>query len=147
VQGETLAKIAETRPDVYDTIMKSQLKRDMDTFNYLVANMDGHTGNLMALYDPVTKQPLKLIPIDLDAAFPPSGVRFSVGMAIPSHQMPIPKTISRDLFNRLQHMDANQARLGDMLRKFLTDAEVNGVMTRLDRILRRIASGGATVVP
>ena len=148
VQGETVAKISETRPDVYHAIMESQLKRDMDTFNYLIANMDAHTGNFMALYDPVTKQPLKLIPIDLDASFPPSGVRFSAGMAFPPYQMPIPKTISREVFNRLQHMSANRTRLGDVLRKLnLTDAEVNGVMTRLDRILHRVASGGATVVP
>jgi len=148
VQGEIVADIGETRPDVYKAIMKSQLKKDMDTFNYLIANMDAHTGNFFALYDPVTKQPLRLIPVDLDTAFPPSGVRYSLGKPRFPHQMPIPKTISRDVFNRLQQLSANRTLLGDVLRKLsLTDAEINGMMFRLDEILQKVASGGAKVVP
>ena len=49
-QGKTLAQIARENPPMYQDIWNSQLKKDIDTFDYLIANMDRNQGNLMVVF-------------------------------------------------------------------------------------------------
>jgi len=147
-QGKPLEKYATSTKsaevDLYHQIMDSQLKKDMDVFDYLIANMDRNPGNLKVIVDPVTGQVARLIPIDMDAAFPPSEVRFSAFKV--EVQKPLPKTMTSSLFRNLTHMKNNRSRLENVLQKFLTDKEIEGMFKRLDEILSKVDSKEITIV-
>jgi len=158
-QGQTLESLATSRIPVerklYQEIKNSQLKKDMDVFDYLIANMDRNPGNLKVVIDPKTGKVSKLIPIDMDAAFPPSEVRnspyFLEGVkTLPaehiSHQKPLPNTMTQSLFSKLLNMKSNKSRLENVLRKFLTDQEVKGMFSRLDEILSKVASKEVIII-
>jgi len=139
----TLAELGQTNRALYDRIRQSQQFRDLDTFDYLIANMDRHSGNV--LVDVRPDGSFRLIPIDTDAVFPPSAVRFAVSPAqIPSveaWQRMYGNPMSRDLYLRLTHMAQNRAQLRRALAVFLSDAEINGMLARLDEILDGVHAG------
>ena len=157
-QGRTLESYGTSKSraevDIYHEIKNSQLKKDMDVFDYLIANMDRNPGNLKVIVDPVTGKVARLIPIDMDIAFPPSEVRFSPYLlelkTLPAHhvpvQKPLPNKMTSSLHRNLTHMKNNRSRLENVLQKFLTDKEIEGMFKRLDEILSKVASKEITIV-
>lgn len=142
----TLEKLRRNDPRWYDAVMKSQLKKDLDTFDYLIANLDRNPGNFMVQLDADGKI-TKLTPIDMDITFPPSDLRYSMGAPWEPFQMPLPDTISRQLEGKLRHMHANRPALRRALGAFLADVEINGTLARLDEILLKIGDGTIQVTP
>lgn len=124
------------------------MKKHLDAFEYLIANMDRNPGNPLVELDPATADIKRLIPIDMDAAFPPSDIRYTLdpGPMAP-WQMPLPDMISRDLEQRLRQMAANRDALRRALGVYLTDAEVDGMLTRLEQILVEVDHGPIQVGP
>jgi hypothetical protein len=158
-QGRTLEAYGTStkKPDLdlYKQIKNSQLKKDMDVFDYLIANMDRNWGNLKVIVDPETGQVSKLIPIDMDNSFPPSDLRYSLGFlerqTLPSHyvspEKPIPGSITRRIHTQLLHMKNNKSLLEYVLKKLnLTDKEIAGLFSRLDEILSKVASKEVTII-
>ena len=132
---------------VYRSAAKSQLKLDLDAFDYVIANMDRNPGNWKIVLDPQTNAVQKVIPIDMDASLPPGPGRYSHGQVMAPHQPALPATISRGLYDRLLQMSTNRTAIETELQLFLQPSEIQGVFTRLDELLQSIRGGHIQVVP
>lgn len=139
----TLYSLGRNDRALYDRVRQSQQFRDLDTFDYLIANMDRHSGNV--LVDVRPDGSFRLIPIDTDAVFPPSAVRFSVALtdiaSVKEWERMYGNPMSRELYNHLRHMAQNRHQLRRALSLFLEDAEIDGMLTRLDQILDGVYAG------
>jgi hypothetical protein len=144
--GNTLAALERRNPAAADLVKASQAKKDLDTFDYLIANMDRNTGNLKVVPEPGTTR-MRIVPIDMDISFPNRPDRYSTGQPMPGYQEPLPNTISTAMHNNLLRMNADRARLREELRDYLDFAEIEGTFTRLDHILDQVSTGHITVVP
>jgi hypothetical protein len=147
--GQTLLELHKNDPELYREVMNSQLKADIDAFDYLIANLDRNAENLIVVFKPGTREIERLVPIDMDRSFPPTNMRhlFPVEFWLKT-AMPMPATISEEMAGALRHMSANREALRDTLTTFLGDAEIGGFMRRLDEIIAEMNHGTTTrVVP
>ena len=134
-------------PQVYNAMAASQPKLDLDAFDYVIANMDRNPGNWKVVIDPQTNAVQEVLPIDMDAAFPPGPGRYSLGYVFEPYQQPMPATITRGLYNRLLRMQTDKSRIEMALREFLEQVEIDGVFTRLNELLESVRTGNIDVVP
>jgi hypothetical protein len=132
---------------VYQSAEQSQMKLDLDAFDYVIANMDRNPGNWKIVLDPQTNAVRKVIPIDMDASLPPGPGRYSYGQVWLPYQPDLPATVSRGLYDHLRQMSANRATIEKDLSEFLQSSEINGVFTRLDELLQSIRGRHIQVVP
>ena len=144
-EGQAAEKVY--KQPLYQSAVRSQLKLDLDAFDYVIANMDRNPGNWKIVSDPQTNAVQKVIPIDMDASLPPGPGRYSHGQVMPPHQPALPATVSRGLYDRLVQMRANQTAIEKELQAFLQPSEIQGVFTRLDELLQSIRGGHIQVVP
>ena len=140
-QVKPLAEIMKEDPALYKKIKESQPYKDQSIFEYLIADMDAHANNLLV---ELTKEGkvAKLHSIDMDFTLPPSELRNVVGgKPFGDFQKPLPKTVSPRTAELLEHMARNRATLKRVLSAYLKEAEVEGMLTRLDQILAKIDRG------
>jgi hypothetical protein len=144
-QGKPLNEI--TDPTVRSNVASSQTKKDLIVFDYVVARMDAHEGNFIVDYNPVTKQPTQIVPIDMELSFPPNNLRYvkpgpegvgTTSTATPNLQDNLPKTISKGFYDKLVGIQSNEARITKELSNYLTPEEINGFFDRLGYILNLI---------
>ncbi len=136
--GETvqLVELRKTNPTLHQEIMGSQAKHDLDSFQYLIAGLDAHEGNYLVKIDPQTKK-WQLMPVDMDASLPPTKQRYTLGQPgmLKGHQAPLPPTMSKDFYERLAKMGKERESLRQSLTSYLSAAEIDGALARLDELL------------
>lgn len=131
---------------LWNEIKASQAWKDADAFQYMIAGLDANYGNFIAELDAQGKF-VRLVPIDMDASLPPKAARFTP-MAefngkpiIPLPQSPLPDTVSKGFERNLRHMSDNRAQLTRVLEYYLAPKEIEGLLARVDEILKKIDSG------
>ncbi len=138
MEGTTpLAQLYDTDRKLYQEVMASQAKKDMDAFQYVIAGVDAHTNNYLVKVDPQTKK-WQLMPIDMDASLPPSAQRYTHGYPgnLGAWQAPLPKTMSAQFRTQLENLAKNKESLRQTLATYLAPAEIDGVMKRLEDLLK-----------
>ena len=132
-------------------IMGSQAAKDMDAFQYVIAGLDANYGNFIVELDEAGKFK-RLVPIDMDASLPPTAMRFTPVPEIGGKplfqlpQAPLPETVSKEFDKHLRHMAANRGQLSQALSYYLADAEIKGLLERVDDIIAKIDKGVITVM-
>lgn len=132
------------RSEAFMDFYASQDRLDLDAFDVLIANQDRHMGNVLLQVGPDGTP--EMLPIDQDASLPTGEQRTT----FPAHQVapfqrPMPIQVSAEVaagFRRLANTFPEAT-----LRQWLTQAEVDGVRARLDRIIDDLNSGRVQVVP
>jgi hypothetical protein len=132
-------------PAEFDQFWNSQQRRDMDAFDFLIANQDRHPGNFM--FDGSTTPP-RLVLVDQDAAFP-SDARRGYQAQEPGFEQPdlgrehyvrdLPPAVSADLAERL--IDLHENFPEPQLREWLTADEVDGLRSRLGVMVTKLNNG------
>ena len=140
-EGQTLKQLYDSDKALYEAVMGSQLKADIDAFDYLIANLDRNAENLMVMFEPGKREVARLchrhgsrVPADQHA--PPLPCGFFHRTALP-----IPATISKQMAFALRHMSANRYALSQTLTAFLGPEELGGFLRRLDEIVAEMNRG------
>jgi Domain of unknown function (DUF4157) len=143
-----LVELRTTNPSLHAEVMASQAKKDLDAFQYLIAGLDAHEGNYLVKVDAQTKK-WELVPVDMDMSLPPSSKRYTLGQPgmLGGHQAPLPPSVSKAFRERLEKMGATREQLRQTLSAYLSPAEIEGAMKRLDELLAdsNPASPGAAI--
>ena len=143
----TLDDLRTSNPELYTTIKNSQVKKDMDAFQYVTATLDQHEGNWLVKIDQNDPKKWELIAIDMDASLPPSAARYTPYINVsPLKQPPIPSTITKDFHAKMLHMLEQRASLENALKPLLKPAEIDGVIKRLEQMLEKVKSGEIKLV-
>jgi hypothetical protein len=136
---------------MWKEIMSSQAAKDMDAFQYMIGGLDANYGNFIVELDEAGKFK-RLVPIDMDASLPPTAMRFTPVPELNGKplfqlpQAPLPETVSKEFDKHLRHMAANRGQLSQALGYYLADAEIKGLLARVDEIIAKIDSGAITVM-
>jgi hypothetical protein len=139
----------------FDNFWNSQVRKDMDVFDFLIANQDRHFENYML--DFADGKP-KLVLIDQDSAIPADPRRnyesqepgWHADPAHPGRSDPefwvrdLPQTVSVEVARSLLTLSKNFPEAE--LRRFLTQAEVDGIRARLGVLINKLDSGKLAVV-
>jgi hypothetical protein len=146
-EGETLAEVSRRDRSLYLKARESQPKLDLDIFDYVIANLDRNPGNLKVVIDPKTGSVQKVIPIDMDISLPPNRARYSRGPNTPwkPFQMPLPSTMSKGLYDNLTRMKKDWKTISQHMKSYLTEAEIDGALFRLNEVLEKVHTGKITV--
>lgn len=142
----TAAEVQTTNAQKFQQFWNSQQRKDLDALDYVTAQQDRHTGNVMLKDKPGGGT--QVLAIDQDAAFPTSSARFDP-KNISTHpranyQRPLSSTMSNDMARRMRDLDKNWPEAD--LRQWLTKAEVDGARARLTEIITKLDAGQITVV-
>jgi hypothetical protein len=119
--------------------------KDLDVYDYVIANMDRNAGNVMVQE---TKKGPVPVGIDHDLSFPGSDVRYGQPdrdkrairgtdkvRQLESWQRKLPDTISAEMADNLRRMSRDEPRLRRQLAEHLEPAEIDGVFARLNKII------------
>ncbi|WP_437295396.1 eCIS core domain-containing protein [Sorangium sp. So ce426] len=130
-------------PALYSGVKASQLKKDLDTFNYFIGAMDAHEGDIFVFIGEGTKTPNRLVQVDADASLGPLPARYPRLGPHPGILEPLPDVISRDLYDRLSAMNtaSGQADVRKTLQAWLTKKEIDSAFVRLNEILAKVKAG------
>ncbi|WP_438033289.1 eCIS core domain-containing protein [Sorangium sp. So ce204] len=142
-QGESLKELLTLNQARYAEVKASQLKKDLDTFNYFIGAMDSHEGDMIVFVDSVGK-PSRIVQLDNDISLGPLPTRYPyLGKALPGYHEPLPGVISKDLYDRLSAMStaSGQADVRKALQAWLTEKEMDSAFIRLNEILDRVKAG------
>ncbi len=153
-KGKSLAKVTEEDPTKAQQIKDSQVMKDFDIFDYIIAQIDRHMGNF--LIEDSDSGPVVRI-IDNDAAMPPTTERFTPGgqalltnwratAQLSHYQRALPPTISRKFYLRLKQMDTNPHIARTVLENFLKEDEIHGYLYRLNQVMMAVEEGQIQVV-
>ncbi len=130
---EGMRPLADLPPDEATALKATQeyknLRSNIDTFDYLMNNLDRNEGNLLVGSKPDGS--LRLVAIDNELVFPKSAQR----LVMPGWAEPMPEFFTPEMEAHLNDMSARRGLLRSVLTPFLTDVEVDGVFKRLDQIL------------
>jgi hypothetical protein len=152
--AKSLAKVTEENPELAKQIRESQVMKDLDIFDYIIAQIDRHMGNFMVVDSGAGPQ-VRII--DNDAALPPTTERFTPNgqsmltnwratAKLEHYQRKLPPTISRNLYERLKAMNQNPQGTVAILEKYLKEDEIKGYLYRLDEVMIAIETGQIEVV-
>jgi hypothetical protein len=152
--AKALAKVTEENPELAKQIRESQVMKDLDIFDYIIAQIDRHLGNFM-IVDNGSGPQVRII--DNDAALPPTTERFTPNgqslltnwnakAKLESYQRKLPPTISRAFYLRLKAMNENPQAAVAILEKYLKESEIKGYLYRLDEVMIAIETGQIEVV-
>ena len=143
----TLDDLRTSDPALYAEIKNSQVKKDMDAFQYVTATLDQHEANWLVKVDKDNPKKWELIAIDMDASLPPSAARYTPYMQVnPLKQPPIPDKITKEFHGKMVHMLENRGALENALKPLLKPAEIDGVIKRLEQMLDKVNKGEIALV-
>jgi hypothetical protein len=128
----------------FDRFWNSRFRHDIDAFDYFIANQDRHKGNVMTRTEDDRPSPML---IDQDSGVPASPERFSkkrTRAELEPWQRDLPPSVSSELADRFHDL---AARFPDAeLRRWLTDAEVDGLWSRLNEVVDALNSGRIGII-
>ncbi|HUG48598.1 MAG TPA: hypothetical protein VMP67_09315, partial [Candidatus Limnocylindria bacterium] len=128
----------------FDAFWNSRFRHDIDAFDYFIANQDRHERNVMIRME--GGRPRRLL-IDQDAGMPPSPERFTAARPrdqLGRWQRDLPPSVSAEVAQRFREL---AERFPDaQLRQWLTDAEVDGLWSRLNEVVDDLDSGRIGIV-
>ena len=141
---EARPRIRNQAREDFDRFWNSRFRHDIDAFDYFIANQDRHKQNVMIRME--GDRPSTML-IDQDAGIPPSPERFTRMRPrdeLEPWQRDLPPSVSSELAGRFRDL---AARFPDAeLRRWLSDAEVDGLWSRLNEVIDGLNSGRIGII-
>lgn len=144
---ETGDALATRNPDAWKKFWESQSRKDMDVFDFFIANQDRHGENWMIRME---GEDPKLMLIDQDSSIPADSRRnYEAQEPGRGHSQKwvrdLPPTVSKQVADKLRGLSERFPE--QELQQWLTQPEIDGLRSRLGVLLTKIDSGAIRVVP
>jgi hypothetical protein len=131
----SLRQLESTSPDRYAAVTSSpeyaRLRSDLDTFDYVLNNLDRNDGNLLVTLDD-TGRVVDLVAIDNDLTFTKSIDRFLDGG---TWARGLPERYSRSMVDKVRAIASNPEGFRRLLRPHLSSDEIDAAVIRARRIV------------
>jgi hypothetical protein len=131
----SLRQMEDRHPDLYARVTASpeyaKLRADLDTFDYVVNNLDRNDGNLLLTLDD-SGNVVGLAAIDNDLTFTKGVDRF---LDTGTWARGLPEQYSREMVSKLRVIAADPEGMRKALASYLSSEEIEASITRVRRIL------------